>query len=56
MGDCVLWATKEQGVSMRQHGLVCTGSQLEGSTCGHVTHMWAFHKVMQEHHSGGDGE
>ena len=23
---------------MRRHGLVCTGSQSEGSICSHVTH------------------
>ena len=55
MVDCVLWGTKEQGVPMRQHGLVCTGSQSKGSIWGHVTHTWAFRKVMQEHHNGGDG-
>ena len=56
MVDCVSWVTKEQGVPVRQYGLVHTGSQSEGSVCGHVTHTWAFHKVMQEHHNGGDGE
>ena len=56
MVDCGLWATKEQGVPVRQHGLVCTGSQSEGSTCSHMTHTWAFHKVMQEHHNGSNGK
>ena len=54
--DCVSWATKEQGVPMRQDGLVCTGSQSEGSVWGHVTCTWAFHKVMREHHNGGNGQ
>ena len=56
MVDCVSWATKEQGVPMRQHGLVCTGRQLNGSIWGHMTSMQAFHRVMQEHHNGGDGD
>ena len=55
MVDCVLWGTKEQGVPMRQHGLVHTGSQSEDTIWGHVTHMWAFCKVMLEHHNGSDG-
>ena len=46
MVDCVSCATKEQGVPMRQHGLVCTGSQSKDSIWGHVTCTWAFHKVM----------
>ena len=46
MVDCVSWATKEQGVPMRRHGLVHTRSQSTGSIWGHMTHMWAFHKVM----------
>ena len=46
MVDCVLWATKEQGVPVRQHGLVRTRSQSKGSIWGHVTCMWAFYKVM----------
>ena len=56
MVGCVSWATKEQGVPVRRHGLVCAGSQSEGSVWGHVTSTWAFHKVMQEHHNGGDGQ
>ena len=55
MVDCVSWATKEQGVPMRRHGLVCTGSQSKGSIWGHVTCTWAFRKVMCEHHNGGNG-
>ena len=54
MVDCVLWATKGQGVPVRRHGIVCTRSQSEGSVWGHVTHMWAFSRVMREHHNGGD--
>ena len=27
MLDCVLWGTEEQGVPMRRHGLLHTGSQ-----------------------------
>ena len=54
MVDCVSWGTKEQGVPMRRHGLVHTGSQSKGSVWGHVTRMWAFHKVMREHHNGSD--
>ena len=46
MVDCVSWGTKEQGVPMRQHRLVHTGSQSKDSIWGHVTHTWAFHKVM----------
>ena len=56
MVDCVSWATKEQGVPMRQHGLVHTGSQSKGSIWGHVTHTRAFRRVMREHHNGGDGD
>ena len=55
MVDCILWGTKEQGVPMRQHRLLCTGSQSKDSIWAHVTHMWAFHKVMRKHHNGGDG-
>ena len=46
MVDCVSWATKEQGVPMRRHRLVHTGSQSEGSIWGHMTLTWTFHKVM----------
>ena len=46
MVDCVSWVTKEQGVPVRQHGLVRTGSQSEGSIWGHVTCTRAFRKVM----------
>ena len=46
MVDFISWATKEQGVPVRQHGLVCTGSQSKGSILGHVTHTWAFRRVM----------
>ena len=56
MVDCVLWAIKEQGVPVRRHGLVCTGSQSEGSIWGHMTHTQAFRKVMREHHNGSDGD
>ena len=56
MVDCVSWATKEQGVPVRQHGLVHTGSQSKGSVWGHMTHTWAFHKVMREHHNGGNDD
>ena len=55
MVDCISCATKEQGVPMRRHGLVHIGSQSKDSVWGHMTHMQAFHKVMQEHHNGGDG-
>ena len=54
MVDCFLWVTKGQGVPMRQHGIVCTRSQSEGSVWGHVTHTWAFSRVMQENHNGRD--
>ena len=56
MVDCVSWATKEQGFPVRQHGLVHTRSQSKGSIWGHVTHTWAFHKVMREHHNGSNGD
>ena len=56
MVDCISWATKEQGVPVRQHGLVHTGSQSKGSIWGHVTHTQAFCKVMREHHNGSDGD
>ena len=56
MVDCILWATKEQGVTVRQHGLVHIGSQSEGSVWGHMTHMRAFRKVMREHHNGSNGD
>ena len=56
MVDCVSWATEEQGVPVRRHGLVHTGSQSKGSVWGHMTHTQAFRKVMQEHHNGGDGD
>ena len=56
MVDCVSWTTKEQGVPVRRHGIVRTGSQSEGSIWGHVTHTWAFRRVMREHHNGGDGD
>ena len=56
MVDCVSWATKEQGVPMRRHRLVCTGSQSKGSIWGHVTRTQAFCRVMREHHNGGDGD
>ena len=39
MVDFVSWGTKEQGVPMRRHGLVRTGSQSEDTIWGHVTHM-----------------
>ena len=55
MVDCISWGTKEQGVPMRQHGLVCTRSQSKDSIQGHMTHMQTFHKVMREHYNGGDG-
>ena len=55
MVDCISWGTKEQGVPMRQHGLVHTGSQSEDTIWDHVTHTWAFRKVMREHHNGSDG-
>ena len=55
MVDCVSWGTKEQGVLMRQHGLVCTGSQSKDSNWGHVTLTWAFRNVIREHHNGSDG-
>ena len=54
MVDCISWATKGQGVPVRRHGIVHTRSQSEGSIWGQVTHMWAFCRVMQEHHNGGD--
>ena len=56
MADCVSWATKEQGVPARQHGLVHTGSQSKGSVWGHMTCTWAFRKAMQEHHNSGNGD
>ena len=46
MVDCISCGTKEQGVPMRRHGIVCTVSQSEGSIQGHITYMWAFCKVM----------
>ena len=46
MVDCISCGTKEQGVPMRQHGIVCTGSQSKDSVWGHVTCTWAFRKVM----------
>ena len=52
MVDCVLWATKQQGVPVMQHGIVHTQSQSEGSIWDHMTHAWAFSRVMQEHHNG----
>ena len=52
MVDCVSWATKEQGIPVRQHGIVCTRSQSEGFFWGHVTQAQAFQRVMQEHHNG----
>ena len=55
MVDCVSWGTKEQGVPMRLHGLVHTGSQSKDSIWDHMTCMRAFCKVMPEHHNGGDG-
>ena len=55
MVDCISWGTKEQGIPMRQHGLVRTVSQSEDTIWGHVTCMRAFRKVMREHHNGGDG-
>ena len=54
MVDCVSWATKEHGVPVRQHGIVHTGSQSEGSVWGHVTHTQVFCRVMQEHHNSRD--
>ena len=30
MVDCVSCGTKEQGIPLRQHGIVCTMSQSEG--------------------------
>ena len=56
MVDCVLRATKEQGVPMRRYGIVCTGSQSEDSIWGHVTRKRAFCRVMRQHHNGGDGD
>ena len=55
MVEFISWGTKEQGVPMRQHGLLRTRSQSKDSIWGHVTCMWAFRKVMPEHHNGGDG-
>ena len=55
MVDCVSCGTKEQGVPMRRHGLVCTGSQSKDSIWGHMTHTQAFCKVMREHHNGSNG-
>ena len=55
MVDCVSCGTKEQGVPMGRHGLVCTGSQSKDSIWGHVTCTWASFKVIREHHNGGDG-
>ena len=55
MVDCVSWGTEEQGVPMRQHGLVHTGSQSKDAIRGHMTGTRAFHKVMREHHNGGNG-
>ena len=39
MVDCVSWGTKEQGVPLRRHGLVPTGSQSKDSIQDHMTHM-----------------
>ena len=55
MVDCVSWGTKEQGVPMRRHGLVCTRSQSKDTIWDHVSHTWAFRKVMRKHHNGDDG-
>ena len=46
MVDCISWATKEQGVPVRRHRLVHTGSQSKGSVWGHMTCTQALHKVM----------
>ena len=45
MVDCISWATKEQGVPVRQHGLVHTGSQSKGSIWSHMTHTQAFQSI-----------
>ena len=55
MVDCISCGTREQGVPMRQHGLVRTRSQSEDTIWGHMTCMQAFRKVMREHHNGSDG-
>ena len=54
MIDCVSWATKEQDVPVRQHGIMHTGSQSKGSIWGHMTQVWAFSRMMREHHNGRD--
>ena len=55
MLDCVSWGTEGQGVLMRQHGFLHTGSQSKDTILGHVTHMQVLRKVMREHHNGGNG-
>ena len=55
MLDCVSWGTEGQGVPMRRHGFLCTRSQSKDTIWGHMTHMWVFRKMMQEHHNGGNG-
>ena len=55
MLDCVSWGTEGQGVPMRQHRFLHTGSQSKDTIWGHVTRTQVFCKVMREHHNGGDG-
>ena len=55
MVDCVSWGTMGKGYLMRWCRLVHARSQSKDSNWGHVTPMWAFHKVMQEYHNGSDG-
>ena len=55
MLDCVSWGTEEQGVPMRRHGFLRTGSQSKDTIWGHLTRMRVFFKVMREHHNGSDG-
>ena len=53
MLDCVLWEL-ENGVFPRL--FLHTASQSEDLIQGHMTRMWVFSQVMQEHQNGGDGD
>ena len=46
MLDYISWGTKEQGVPMRRHGFLHTGSQSKDTIWGHVTRTQVFCKVM----------
>ena len=55
MLDCVSWGTEGQGVPMKRHGFLHTGSQSKDIIWGHMICTWVLHKVMREHHNGSDG-